>query len=55
MSYLGRALRDALATGEPQYVTLVRFGRIEAAWLSEDTEAFRAELADMAEMDLGQV
>ena len=51
---LARALRDALATGEPQYVTLVRFGRIEAAWLSEDTEAFRAELAEMAKMDLAK-
>ena len=51
---LARALKDALATGEPQYVTPVRFGLIEAAWLAEDSEAFRAELAEMAGMDLAK-
>jgi DNA-binding CsgD family transcriptional regulator/tetratricopeptide (TPR) repeat protein len=49
---LARALNDALATGEPQYITLVRFGRIEAAWLAGDEAALRAELAEMAQMDL---
>jgi DNA-binding CsgD family transcriptional regulator/tetratricopeptide (TPR) repeat protein len=49
---LARALKDALATGEPQYVTPARFGLIEAAWLSGDETALRAELAEMARMDL---
>jgi DNA-binding CsgD family transcriptional regulator/tetratricopeptide (TPR) repeat protein len=49
---LARALKDALATGEPQYVTHARFGLIEAAWLADDEAALRAELSEMARMDL---
>ena len=51
---LARALTDALATGEPQYVTPARFGLIEAAWLAEDSGALRAGLAEMARMDLAK-
>ena len=51
---LARALKDALATGEPQYITLVRFGLMEAAWLAEDSAALRGELAEMAKMDIAK-
>jgi DNA-binding CsgD family transcriptional regulator/tetratricopeptide (TPR) repeat protein len=51
---LARGLEDALATGEPQYITLVRFGLIEAAWLAENSGTLRAELAEMVRMDIGK-
>lgn len=45
---LRQALTDALATAEPQNITPVRFGLIEAAWLKQDMDACHDQLAQFS-------
>lgn len=51
VALLERALSEALATGEPQNITPVRLGLIEAAWLSEALDPARDHLAALAAVD----
>ncbi len=50
---LEQALRDALATSEPQNIVPVRIAMIEAAWLAEDVDVCCERVAEIATMDLG--
>lgn len=50
---LKKALEDALATGEQQYVAPVRLSRVESAWLGGDDARARAELDEIAKLNLG--
>ena len=49
---LEQALKEGLATGEPQRIIPVRFGLAEAAWLAEDPGACRTQLEELAAMNL---
>jgi DNA-binding CsgD family transcriptional regulator len=49
---LQQALKDALATGEQQYIAPARLALAEAAWLSGDLEACRQELRQVAALDV---
>ncbi len=49
---LQRALEEGMATGEPQRIVPVRLALAEAAWLSEDLSASRAQLIAIAAMEL---
>lgn len=49
---LQRALKEALATGEPQNIVPIRFALVEAAWLAGDAKALAAELALLQTMDV---
>lgn len=49
---LQQALRNALSTGEPQYIAPARLALVEAAWLSGDLVAAHEQLAQLAAMDL---
>jgi DNA-binding CsgD family transcriptional regulator len=49
---LQRALREGLATGEPQRIAPVRLALTEAAWLSEDVGACHEQLSELAAMTL---
>ena len=49
---LERALQDALATSEPQYIIPIRLGLVEAGWLRTDLDACNAQLITFTEMNL---
>ncbi|MFE0753471.1 ATP-binding protein [Inquilinus sp. NPDC058860] len=49
---LQQALQEGLPTGEPQRIIPVRLALTEAAWLAEDLDAGRAQLAALAAMGL---
>jgi DNA-binding CsgD family transcriptional regulator len=49
---LQQALKEGLATGEPQRIVPVHFALIEAAWLADDVEACRAQLDELAAMQI---
>jgi DNA-binding CsgD family transcriptional regulator len=51
---LEQALHDGLATGEAQNIAPVRQGIAEAAWLRQDLDACRRELAALAAMDVDE-
>ncbi len=52
LGLLQQALRDALATGEPQNITPTRFALVEAAWLSGERAMSHMHLNALAAMDL---
>jgi ATP/maltotriose-dependent transcriptional regulator MalT len=49
---LQQALKEGLATGEPQRIIPVRFGLAEAAWLAEDLPACQQQLHELAAMEV---
>jgi ATP/maltotriose-dependent transcriptional regulator MalT len=49
---LEQALKEGLATGEPQRIIPVRCALAEAAWLAEDPSACHAQLEELAAMNL---
>jgi DNA-binding CsgD family transcriptional regulator len=49
---LQQALKEGLATGEPQRIVPVRFALVEAAWLADDLTACHAQLTELAAMNL---
>lgn len=50
-----RALQDAIATDESQYVVPARFGLIEAAWLHDMPELATDHLDSLARLGVGQM
>jgi DNA-binding CsgD family transcriptional regulator len=52
VALLQQALKEGLATGEPQRIVPVRFALIEAAWLADDTRACHAQLDELAAMQI---
>jgi ATP/maltotriose-dependent transcriptional regulator MalT len=50
---LQQALKEGLATGEPQNIAPVRLGLAEAAWLAEDFGACHEQLTELAAMRVG--
>jgi DNA-binding CsgD family transcriptional regulator len=50
---LHRALTEGLATKEPQRILPVRFGLLEAAWLSGDIGEAHRQIEELAAMDVG--
>ncbi|MGB5450377.1 MAG: AAA family ATPase [Woeseiaceae bacterium] len=50
-----RALQDAIATDEPQYVVPARFALIEAAWLHDTPELAGDHLDNLARLGVGQM
>ncbi|MEZ5774670.1 MAG: AAA family ATPase [Hyphomicrobiaceae bacterium] len=49
---LGEALRDALATGEQQYIVPARLSIVERAWLGGDESTAHGELAALARLNV---
>jgi len=52
VTLLHQALREALATSEPQNIVPVRLALAEAAWLAEDAGACHEQLEALAAMDV---
>jgi DNA-binding CsgD family transcriptional regulator/tetratricopeptide (TPR) repeat protein len=52
VAMLQQALKDALATGEPQYIFPARLALAEAAWLADDLAACQTQLEQLAAMPL---
>lgn len=52
LARLQQALAEGLAIGEPQRILPVRLALVEAAWLREDLDAGREQLATIASMEL---
>jgi len=52
VAMLQQALKDALATGEPQYIFPACLALAEAAWLAEDPAACQAQLEQLAALPL---
>lgn len=50
---LEQALKEGLATGEPQNIAPVRLALAEAAWLAEDMNPCHEQLTELAAMRLG--
>lgn len=50
-----RALQDAIATDEPQYIVPARFGLIEAAWLDDTPDMATEHLDNLAKLGVAQM
>jgi DNA-binding CsgD family transcriptional regulator len=55
MAELQQALKEGIATGEPQRIIPVRLALVEAAWLAEDLSGGRKQLSALADMVLGDL